>query len=54
MTPELQTILALLIVAGAVVWLGRRLLEKRRQSSCGPTCGAVSPDMKRLQSRLRK
>lgn len=54
MSPTLQTVLALVIVALAATWLVRRVLAKRSQGSCGPTCGAVSPAAKRLHSHLRR
>lgn len=54
MSPTLQTVLALVIVGLAAMWLVRRVLARRSQGSCGPTCGAVSPEAKRLQSHLRR
>lgn len=54
MNAELQTILALVVVALAATWLIRRTLVKRKNPGCGTDCGAVSPDLKRLQSHLAK
>ncbi len=54
MSPAFQTIAALLIVVLAVIWLGARALAKRKNPGCGDDCGAVSPELKRLQRRLRK
>lgn len=54
MTPELQSVLALLVVACAVAWLVRRALVKRKHPGCGSDCGAISPEIKRLQSHLAK
>ncbi len=55
LTPELQSILALAIVALAVTYLGWRTLAKRRGSSCGSgDCGALSADVKKLQAHLKK
>jgi hypothetical protein len=54
MSPELQTIIALLVVATAVLWLVRRALIKRKNPGCGSDCGAVSRDVRRLQSHLAK
>ncbi|MFZ9682272.1 MAG: hypothetical protein ACO3DQ_03590 [Cephaloticoccus sp.] len=51
MTPEIQTLLALLAVGIAAVWLVRRAF--RKTTGCGGDCGAVSPAMKKLQRRLR-
>ena len=54
MTPELQTILALGVVAIAAIWLVARAAAKRRNPGCGSDCGAVSPELKKLQARLAK
>ena len=54
MSPQLQTILALVVVAVAVAWLILRALAKRRNPGCGDDCGAVSPEIRRLQARLKK
>ncbi len=54
MSPQLQTIIALLIVAIAATWLVLRALAKRKHPGCGTDCGAVSPDVKRLQARLKR
>lgn len=53
MSPRLQTILALVIVAVAFAWLVRRALLKRKHPGCGSDCGAVSPEIRRLQARLK-
>jgi amino acid transporter len=56
MSAEVQTILALGLVALAAgyllwTWFG----PKKKKSGCGDgACGAVSPEVKRLQKRLRK
>jgi hypothetical protein len=52
MTSEIQTLLALLAVGIAAVWLVRRAFRKTA-TGCGGDCGAVSPEMKKLQRRLR-
>jgi hypothetical protein len=54
MTPEIQTTLALVVVALAVIWLIARAIAKRRNPGCGSDCGAVSPELKKLQSHLAK
>lgn len=54
MSPELQTLAALVVVAVAAVWLVRRALAKRKNPGCGTDCGAVSPELKRLQARLKR
>lgn len=53
MSSALQTLIALGIVALAATLLVRSFLKKRRQPGCGGECGAVSPEVKRLQSRLK-
>lgn len=54
MTPEIQTLLALAVVAIAAVWLTRRVLRKKASHGCGGgECGAVSPEVKKLQARLK-
>lgn len=53
MNAPLQTLLALAIVAVAAIWLVRRAL-RRDAHGCGGECGAVSPEMKKLQRRLRR
>jgi len=54
MSSQLQSIVALAIVVLAAAWLARRALAKRRNPGCGDDCGAVSPEIKRLQAKLRK
>jgi len=54
MTPEIQSTLALVIVAMAAIWLIARSVAKRRNPGCGSDCGAVSPELKKLQSHLAK
>jgi hypothetical protein len=54
MTPALQTILSLVVVGIAAVWLVRRAFRKDHTKGCGGgECGAVSPEVKRLQARLK-
>lgn len=56
MTPEIQTLLALLVVAIAAIWLVVRAMKKRRQPGCGSgdDCGAISPEIRKLQARLKR
>jgi hypothetical protein len=54
MTPAFQTLLALGLVALAALFLLRSFLRKRQQPGCGNDCGAVSPEVKKLQSRLKR
>ena len=56
MSSTTQTIIALAVVAVAGVLLLRHWFKKRAQPGCGSggDCGAVSPDVKKLQAHLRK
>ncbi|HVS53057.1 MAG TPA: FeoB-associated Cys-rich membrane protein [Opitutaceae bacterium] len=54
MSSSFQTIAALGIVALAAGWLLARAIAKRKNPGCGGDCGAVSPEMKRLQARLKR
>jgi hypothetical protein len=54
MSSDLQTIFALTLVALAAAWLLRGWFGKRKKSSgCEGSCSAVSPDVKKLRSRLK-
>jgi hypothetical protein len=55
MSPEIQTVLALAIVALTVGWLVFRALRKDPAQGCSSNgaCGAVSPEIKKLRSRLK-
>jgi len=52
----LQRILALVIVAVATVLLVRRTLARRKHPGCGSggDCGAISPEVRKLQSKLKR
>ena len=55
MPASLQTIVALGLVAVAAAWLIYSALRKRPQSGCGgDSCAAVSPEVKKLQARLKR
>lgn len=54
MSSEIQTIIALIVVALAATWLALRANTKRKNPGCGSDCGAVSPEIKRLQSHLAR
>jgi hypothetical protein len=52
MSPKIQTLLALLVVAlaaGGLVW---HLIASRRNPGCGGGCGAVSPAAKAFRKKL--
>ena len=46
MTPEIQTLAALAIVAVAATWLVLRALAKRRNPGCGGDCGCPGSELK--------
>lgn len=56
MSSTLQTIIALGIVAIAAALLARHYFKQRANPGCGSNgqCGAVSPEIKKLQDRIRK
>ena len=55
MSSSLQTILALSLVALAAVFLLRLWFSKKKKSGCGGgACGAVNPEVKALQARLKR
>ena len=55
MSSSLQTILALGIVVVAVALLIRSYLKKGKHPGCGSEgCGAISPEVKKLQAKLRR
>ncbi len=54
MSPDLQTILALGLVALATGLLLRSWLKKKPQASCGNNnCSAVTPEVRKLKDRLK-
>ncbi len=55
MSPAIQTIVALAIVAVTAIWLVRRALRRDPARGCGSSgaCGAVSPEVKKLRARLK-
>jgi len=54
MSSELQTMLALTLVALAAAWLLRGWFGQRKESSrCEGNCSAVSPEVKKLRARLK-
>jgi hypothetical protein len=52
-SPFLQTVAALSLVVLAAGLLLRSALRKRKQPGCGDSCGAVSPEVKKLRARLK-
>jgi MYXO-CTERM domain-containing protein len=54
MSASTQTIVALGLVALAAALLVRIFLQRRKQPGCGADCSAVSPEIKKLQAKLRQ
>ncbi len=54
MSAATQTIIALAIVAVTAALLLRSWFSKRKAPGCGADCGAVSPEIKKLQARLKR
>jgi len=46
MSPEIQTFIALGLVALATTWLVLRLLKQRKNPGCGGDCGCPASDFK--------
>lgn len=54
MSPDLQTIVALGVVALAAGLLLRAWFKKRSRPGCGnDTCSAVTPEIKKLKNQLK-
>lgn len=55
MSSSLQTFIALALVALAATLLVRSWFKKGKNPGCGSeSCGAVSPEVKKLQARLKR
>ena len=55
MSATVQTIIALAVVALAAAMLLRVWFGKDKSSGCGSeSCGAVSPEIKKLQAKLKR
>jgi hypothetical protein len=46
MSPEVQTLAALALVAVAAIWLTWRALAARRKPGCGGGCGCTAEELK--------
>ncbi len=53
MSSSAQTIIVFTLVALAAAFLLRSWLGKKKSPGCGGACGAVSPEVKQLQARLK-
>ncbi|MBL9216301.1 MAG: FeoB-associated Cys-rich membrane protein [Opitutaceae bacterium] len=55
MSATLQTVIALALVAVAAALLLRSWFGKKKSSGCGSaSCSAISPEIKKLQARLKR
>ncbi len=55
MSATLQSIIALAIVVIATVLLLRSWFGKKKSPGCGSeSCGAVSPEIRKLQAKLKR
>lgn len=54
MSSSAQTLIALALVALAAAFLLRSWLRKKKSPGCAGECGAVSPEVKQLQARMKK
>jgi len=45
-SPQVQSIAALVVVAAAVAWLLQRYLAKRAKPGCGGDCGCPASELK--------
>ncbi|MBI2517992.1 MAG: FeoB-associated Cys-rich membrane protein [Opitutae bacterium] len=54
MSSSVQTLIALGIVALAAAFLLRSWLRKKKSPGCGGECGAVSPEIRKLQAKLKR
>jgi membrane protein implicated in regulation of membrane protease activity len=52
MSPQLQTVLALALVALAAAWLGWRWFAKRKSPGCGGECGCPAVATKSKLAKL--
>jgi hypothetical protein len=54
MSSTLQTVIALAVVAIAAALLVRSWLKKKSPGCGSEACGAVSPEIKKLQAKLKR
>lgn len=55
MSPNLQTVLALAVVAAVIGAFAYRAFRRRSRAGCGSEgCSAVSGDVRKLQAHLRR
>jgi hypothetical protein len=55
MSSTLQTVIALGLVAVAAAWLIWSAVRRKKSAGCGSEgCAAVSPEIKKLQAKLKR
>jgi hypothetical protein len=54
MSPALQSLFALAIVAFAVIWLVRRSLAKKKAGGCGNDCGCPASEVKTAAAAVNR
>ena len=54
MSAPVQTLLALGIVAVAAALLVWHFFFRKKQPGCGGQCDAISPEIRKLQARLKR
>ena len=54
MSPALQSIVALAIVAFVAIWFVRRSLAKKKAGSCGGDCGCPSSEVKAAAAAVER
>ena len=52
MSPQLQSLLALILVALAAGWLVRRSLVKKKTPGCGSDCGCAASEVKAAAAKI--
>ena len=54
MSPTVQSLVALAVVAFAVIWLVRRSLAKKKAGGCGSDCGCASSEVKAAAANVNR
>ena len=54
MSPQLQSLLALVLVALAAGWLLYRSLAKQKASGCGGDCGCPASEVKAAAAKIAR
>jgi hypothetical protein len=54
MSPQIQSLLALALVALAATWLVWRMLAKRKSPGCGGDCGCPASAVKAAAEKIKR